>query len=132
MNKITTKNLKATFRCALHSLPDVEKVENVKQTKGDNACRVYKFKETKPTYKKRKSDSFCFIALLKHVINFRVYSTTRKRKTKQKTTEVHEKPPSLYGRPIFTPIFIYAPSYTANGLQYPNSKSSPKYAKLFT
>ncbi|XP_039274097.2 uncharacterized protein LOC120348053 [Styela clava] len=40
------KQLKATFRCALHSLPDVHEERNLAKKRGDDACRVFKMEPT--------------------------------------------------------------------------------------
>lgn len=40
------KTLKATFRCALHSLPDVHEDKTMAKKRGDDACRVFRFSMT--------------------------------------------------------------------------------------
>ncbi len=45
------KTWKATFRCALNSLPDVEEVPIMSEKKGANAYRVYQFLEPKRSRK---------------------------------------------------------------------------------
>ena len=49
------KTWKATFRCALNSLPDVQEVPNMSEKRGPNAYRVYQFLEPKKSRKARKS-----------------------------------------------------------------------------
>lgn len=55
--KLNTKRFKATFRCALNSLPDCQELSKLNNKAGSNAFKVYQFSCDKDTcpYKKKKS-----------------------------------------------------------------------------
>ncbi|KAH3860773.1 interferon regulatory factor 1-like [Dreissena polymorpha] len=50
-DKPDAKKWKANFRCALHSLPDVEEDRDLRVKRGNNAFRVYKFLDSKKAKK---------------------------------------------------------------------------------
>ncbi len=49
------KTWKATFRCALNSLPDVTEVKEMSEKKGPTAYKVYQFLEPKKNRRPRKT-----------------------------------------------------------------------------
>lgn len=65
-DKPDAKKWKANFRCALHSLPDVDEDKSLGVKKGNNAFRVYRFldeKKVKKTTPKREKGLLHFINL---------------------------------------------------------------------
>lgn len=57
MRNAAPKQLKATFRCALHSLPDVHEIKDKAKKRGDDACRVFQIDTNPMTPHARKSKS---------------------------------------------------------------------------